>query len=157
MLDFGNPRVLEVNPVTGASTVFATIPVSATLGSAPNAMTFDTQGNVYVSDSFQGIIWQIPPTGGTPVAWVDSPLLRTTGVPPFGANGLDFNHDYSALFVANTGDRDIVKIPVSAGAAGTPAVFVNSVGGADGCPRPTSATATGFTSPISPSTSASSA
>ncbi|HZU84642.1 MAG TPA: SMP-30/gluconolactonase/LRE family protein [Polyangiaceae bacterium] len=132
VIDFGNPRVLLVDPLTGAASVFMTIPVDPTLGASPNAMNFDAQGNVYVSDSFQGIIWRTGPQGGTPVAWVNDPLLRTTGTPPFGANGLDFNHDGSALFVANTGDRRIIRIPVSGGVAGAPAIFVNSIGGPDG-------------------------
>jgi DNA-binding beta-propeller fold protein YncE len=124
-------RVLEVNPTTGMSTVFATIPGGAAAG--PNVLAFDSLGNVYISDSFQGTIWRTGPTGGVPVAWVTDPLLTTTGVPPFGANGLAFNNDESILFVANTGDDTVVKIPVDAGlAAGMPEVFVNSVNGADG-------------------------
>jgi hypothetical protein len=67
---------------------------------------------------------------------VQSPLLRTKGVPPFGANGLRFNQDESAMFVANTGEDTIVKIPATASGsgpvAGTPSVFANSVNGADG-------------------------
>ena len=53
-------------------------------------------------------------------------------MPPFGANGLGFNKAGNALFVANTGNDTIVKIPVTAGSPGTPAVFVNSINGADG-------------------------
>jgi sugar lactone lactonase YvrE len=124
-------RVLEVNPTTGMSTVFTTIPGGAAAG--PNVLTFDSDGNVYISDSFQGVIWRTDPTGGAAVAWVTHPLLTTSGVPPFGANGLAFNNDESILFVANTGNDTVVKIPVGAGfTAGTPEVFVNSVNGADG-------------------------
>ena len=36
------------------------------------------------------------------------------------------------MFVANTGDRRIIRIPVTDGTPGTPTIFVNSVGGADG-------------------------
>ena len=67
-----------------------------------------------------------------------SPLLTTTGVPPFGANGLAFNNGEKALFVANTGNDTVVKIPVvggppgTTGTPGTPVVFVNSINGADG-------------------------
>src|SRR5262249_49454320 len=66
--------------------------------------------------------------------WVDDPLLRTTGVPPFGANGLRFNNAETALFIANTGDDTIVKVPVAPGADGKRhgAVFTNSIDGADG-------------------------
>ncbi len=70
--------------------------------------------------------------GGLATAWVTNPLLTTTGVPPFGANGLGFNKAGNALFVTNTGNDTIVKIPVAAGTAGPPAVFVNSINGADG-------------------------
>ena len=127
VVDFGAGNVLRVDPHNGASSVFAAIP-----GGGLNALAFDRAGNVYVSDSGRGIIWRTGPGGGTPVAWVDHPLLRTTGFPPFGANGLDFNRAEDALFVANTGDDTVIRIPVSAGSPGTPAVFVNSVNGADG-------------------------
>jgi len=55
-------------------------------------------------------------------------------VPPFGANGLAFNRSQTALFVANTGNDTVVKIPVSGLplVAGKPFVFVNSINGADG-------------------------
>jgi sugar lactone lactonase YvrE len=57
---------------------------------------------------------------------VTDPLLTTTGVPPFGANGLAFNQSQTALFVANTGNDTVVKIPVSRSppVAGSPFVFV---------------------------------
>jgi sugar lactone lactonase YvrE len=132
VIDFGNPRVLKVNPFSGESSVFAAIPIDPKLGAGPNALTFDKQGNVYISDSFQGIIWRTGPHGGVPEAWVNSSLLRTSGTPPFGANGLAFNKDGGALFVANTGDDRVIKIPVSGGTPGTPEVFVNSINGADG-------------------------
>jgi DNA-binding beta-propeller fold protein YncE len=69
----------------------------------------------------------------TAALWFADPLLATSGVPPFGANGLAFNNAASALFVANTGNDTIVKIPVDPSRTpGTPAVFVNSINGADG-------------------------
>lgn len=130
VIDFGNKNVLKVDPRNGTSSVFTTIPGGAAAG--PNALAFDRNGNVYVSDSFQGIIWRTGPAGGAPVAWVSHPLLTTTGFPPFGANGLGFNRREDALFVANTGDDRIIRIPVSGGVAGTPEVFTQSINGADG-------------------------
>lgn len=124
----GTGRVLKVDPFSGASSVFMTATGSAGL----NGLTFDAGGNVYVSDSFQGIIWKTGPAGGAGAAWVTSALLTTGGVPPFGANGLAFNKAGDKLFVANTGDDTIVQIPVSGGVPGTPSVFVNSINGADG-------------------------
>jgi len=128
VIDLGKAQVLKVDPANGNSSVFATVTGPAGL----NALTFDQQGNVYISDSFQGIIWKTGPGGGPAVAWVTSPLLTTTGVPGFGANGVGFNKAFSSLFVANTGNDTIVQIPVSGGAPGTPAVLTNSINGADG-------------------------
>jgi sugar lactone lactonase YvrE len=126
--DFGGGQVLSVDPRTGASQVFMTVTGSSGL----NAITFDQAGNVYVSDSFQGIIWKTGSGGGAGTAWVTDPLLTTTGIPPFGANGMEFNHAGNTLFVANTGNDTVVQIPVTNGAPGKPAVFVNSINGADG-------------------------
>ena len=130
VIDFGNARVLKVDPFTGASTVFMTVTGAAGL----NVLTFDDDSNVYVSDSFQGIIWKTGPAGGPGTVWASSPLLTTTGVPPFGANGLAFNKNRTAMFVANTGNDTVVRIPVSGSplVAGPAEVFVNSINGADG-------------------------
>jgi sugar lactone lactonase YvrE len=129
VIDFGQQQVLTVNPVTGASTLF----MKADPGSGLNALTFDAQGNVYVSDSFEGIIWKTGAAGGAATPWVTDEKLKPHGKPPFGANGIAFNNARTAMFVANTGDDTIIKVPVLAnGAAGTPAEFTNSINGADG-------------------------
>jgi DNA-binding beta-propeller fold protein YncE len=66
-------------------------------------------------------------------AWIDDPLLRTTAVPPFGANGLRFNREESALYVANTGNDTVVKIAIAGGSPSGPGtIFTNSINGADG-------------------------
>ncbi|MCA1826299.1 MAG: SMP-30/gluconolactonase/LRE family protein [Myxococcales bacterium] len=129
VLDFGAGKVLRVDPVTGATAVFA-VPADPS-GTGLNALTFDAAGNVYVSDSFRGIIWKTGAAGGTMAAWVTSPLLLPNGVPPFGANGLAFN-SAGVLFVANTANDTVVQIPVANGIPGSPTVFVNSINGADG-------------------------
>ena len=131
VIDFGHKNVLRVDKHTGANTVFT----SATGNAGLNALEFDKQGNVYISDSFQGIIWKTGPAGGAAVPWVQDPLLTTTGTPPFGANGMAFNKAQSALFVANTGDDTLVEIPVVAGNPGKPFIFTNSINGADGVIR----------------------
>jgi sugar lactone lactonase YvrE len=125
--DFGAGNVRSVDPQTGASSVCITVTGSAGL----NALTFDDAGNIYVSDSFQGIIWKASGCGAA-TAWVADPLLLPTGVPPFGANGLKFNKAGDALFVANTATDLLVRIPVSQGVPGTPEPFTYSINGADG-------------------------
>ena len=134
VVDIGQARVHRVtNVYTGAATVF-TAPVGA---QGLNALGFDKAGNVYISDSFRGTVWRTGAGGGAAEDWVTSDLLKVSfppfGFPPFGANGLDFNKSETGLFVANTGNDTIVRIPVMAGGtAGTPAVFTNGINGADG-------------------------
>jgi sugar lactone lactonase YvrE len=92
VLDFGAGKVLAVDPATGSSSVFMTPTMT---GSGLNALTFDKSGNVYVSDSFNGVIWKTGPTGGTPSVWSNDPLLGPGSglTPPFGANGIEFSND----------------------------------------------------------------
>ena len=129
VIDFGNGQVLSVDPVTGAATPFVVMGP----GSGLNGLTFDRAGNVYISDSFQGAIFKAPPTGGAATLWKQDPLLTTTGVPPFGANGLAFDKAESFLFVANLGNDTIVRIANAGGDTGGAAdVLTNSINGADG-------------------------
>jgi DNA-binding beta-propeller fold protein YncE len=89
VIDFGAGKVLKVDPHTGGASDFITL--ASPSGSGLNAMTFDSSGNVYVSDSFNGAIWKSGPSGGLGLTtpWVKNPLLSTAGDPPFGANGAD--------------------------------------------------------------------
>ncbi len=131
VLDFGAGTVLNVNPHTGASTVFAG-PIA---NSGLNALTFDKAGNVYVSDSFNGVIWKIGPHGGSATAWSSDPLLGPgTGLtPPFGANGVEFSNDGEVMFVANTAFHQIIRIPVNPdGTAGEASIFITGINAPDG-------------------------
>lgn len=127
-IDAGAGVVRRVDPQNGAASVFMTAGAGALL----NGIAFDPAGNAYVTDSANGIVWTVGPQGGAGRIWVQDPLLTTTGVPTFGANGIGFNHDYTAAFVANTGNDTILRIPVANRQAGQAAVFVNSINGADG-------------------------
>lgn len=130
VVDYGGKQVLKVDPMTGASSVFIGIPGEK---AAPNGMTFDKKGNIYLTDSFQGTVWKTGPTGGVPMPWVKTDLLISHGfVTPLGANGLAFDHTETALFVGNTGDNTIIRVPVVNGEAGQPEVWVTSISGPDG-------------------------
>jgi sugar lactone lactonase YvrE len=129
VVDYGAAKLLTVDPQTGASSVFMTVS-----GEKPglDGICFDAVGNVYTTDAHQGIIWKVGKDGGEALVWVESPLLKPTRPPPaIGANGLWFNNKQTALFVANTAQDTIVKIPVSGSPLepGTPEVFVNRAGG----------------------------
>src|SRR5262249_3809672 len=128
----GAGKVLNVDPVSGASSVFFTAPLA---NSGLNALTFDRAGNVYVSDSFNGVIWKTGAAGGTATAWSSDPLLGPgTGLTPgFGANGVEFNNAGTTLFVANTAFHQIIQIPVkSDGTAGQASIFITGINAPDG-------------------------
>jgi streptogramin lyase len=131
ILDFGAGKVLHVDPVTGLSSVF----IGPIANSGLNALTFDKAGNVYVSDSFNGVIWKTGPTGGAFSPWSSDPLLRPgTGLtPPFGANGVEFNNAGTVMFVANTAFHQIIQIPVKPdGSADTASIFITGINAPDG-------------------------
>jgi len=103
----------------------------------PNALVFDKDGNLYISDSFQGAVFKIAKAAGCNVntcnveTFSHDPLFATAGFPPFGANGLAFNKDETALFVANTGDDRVLKVELVSGLRKV-SVFAESLNGADG-------------------------
>ncbi len=102
--------------------------------SVPNAMVFDSHGNLYVSDSFQGAIFRVDNAASckTPCPMVTvahDPLLATAGFPPFGANGLALSGDESVLFIANTGDDRVLALTLGTSRI---SVFTDGIDGADG-------------------------
>lgn len=64
--DLGNGSIFKWNPATNVTTLVAALGGSA----GPNAICFDAAGNVYVSDSFQGIIWKTDKNGSGLTQWV---------------------------------------------------------------------------------------
>ena len=116
----GNGRLLKVDPRSGAVTVLAT-----GFG-APNAITQDHRGLLYVSDSFAGAIYTVDPAGGATTLWKADPLLLPHGFPPFGANGVAFDRTQNFLYVANTADDRILRIAVNGdGSAGAISIFAD--------------------------------
>src|SRR6266481_736723 len=144
--DLGKGVVWKVDPTTQTTSMFMQAP-TIIAGKSPglNALTFDKSGNVYVSDSFQGVIWRTGPSGGTPTAWyaptnpgqndllLPDPNAGEILSPPFGANGIAFNNGGTALFALNTAYNSIVKIPVKTdGSAGTAVTFTTGLNAPDG-------------------------
>jgi sugar lactone lactonase YvrE len=154
--NFGAQRIERISAAFNSATaveVVATFPVTApppprtehnpdgsvdtiTFGAnifAPNGLVFDKVGNLYVSDSFHGAIFRIANaaacTSCVATLVKQDPLLATAGFPPFGANGIAFNSDESALFIANTGDDRVLKLNMNTLAV---TIFAESINGADG-------------------------
>ena len=144
--DLGLGAVWRVDPKhERASLFFQASSIIAGKSPGLNAIAFDKSGNVYISDSFQGAIWRTDANGKHPTAWYaptnasQNDLLLPDAnageilIPPFGANGIEFNNEGTALFVANTAYHSIVKIPVNAdGSAGTGATFTTGINAPDG-------------------------
>ena len=142
--DLGLGKVWRVDPRSQSIESFMQAPtVNPPVGPGLNALTIDKNGNVYVSDSFQGIIWQTGPDGGQPTPWYSptnqNDLLLPTAnddqplIPPFGANGIEFNNEGTAMFAMNTAYHSIIKIPVNPnGSAGNGVTFTTGLNAPDG-------------------------
>ena len=115
-----NGRLLRIDPSSHQITTLATGFAAA------NAIAQDRHRNLFVSDSFLGTISKVAPDGSSNVIWASNPLLTTTGFPPFGANGVAFDRNQEFLYVANTGDSRVLRIPVLAdGSAGPVEIFAD--------------------------------
>jgi len=115
-----NGRFLRVDPSTHAVTVLASGFAAA------NAIAEDAAGNFFISDSFAGTITKVAHDGSSQRIWKQDVLLTTQGQPPFGANGVAFDRLQRFLYVANTGDSRVLRIPVLAdGSAGPVEIFAD--------------------------------
>lgn len=102
----------------------------------PNAIAFDPNGDMFVTDTAEGAVWYIP-SGGEAQLWVQDPLMEGNedygfGV-PVGANGIAYYE--GAFYVANTEIGQIVKILINEdGTAGVPELLMAdpALVGADG-------------------------
>jgi sugar lactone lactonase YvrE len=119
-----------------------------------NALAFDHNGNLYVSETFSlddpspydcdltgggvspevgygdGGIWVVP-RGGTAELWLRDPMLSgMCGFPipyPVGANGIAYRD--GTIYVSNTEAAQVLRIPVERdGSAGLPSVFAQVTG-----------------------------
>jgi sugar lactone lactonase YvrE len=121
-----NPVVYVVHP-DQSKQVIATFPIGGLL----NGMTPDDDGNLYIADSFAGVIWRVSSAGGTPVVWIDlhAPGSLQGGL---GPNGIKFDKHQRNLYVTLMMLQEIVRIPIDRdGQAGTPEVFVNNITSSD--------------------------
>lgn len=122
-----NNGVWHVDAVSGEAELIARLP------SRTVANGLDLQrGQIYIADTFGGMIWRAFHDGGAAEIWADHPLLERPADAIFpGPNGLKvFRNE---VYVANSATAQIVAFPIlPSGAAGEPRVHADMPGG-EGC------------------------
>ena len=129
------PRVVVLNPRTGAQRYYAefrdvpsctaagrTTDCSATnvdAPAAPNFAAFGRDGNLYVTDIEQALIWRLPPRAGRAEVWFTDPRLES----PFGPNGIQVMAGGRSLMFAVTGTN-----PSAGGAPSSGALYKLPIG-----------------------------
>lgn len=99
----------------------------------PNVLEFDSQDNMYVSDTTGSPVWKIDRQANV-IKWDSDPLLMGA-VPPgtplgmsIGANGVNLDPEGKNLYVSVSEFARIVRIPVNQdGSAGAAEVFVEDM------------------------------
>ena len=82
--------------------LYAPFPPPPSTGALPNDLAFDGDGNLYVTDSFQGLIYKIPPGGGAPLVWFQDARLLGHPAIPIGVNGIRIDKNDKNVFVTVT-------------------------------------------------------
>ena len=117
VLDRAPPRVLMIDPNTGAQAIYATFhevapcgqggtpgDCSATvtdLAAFPDYLVFAPDGTLYVTDIQQALLWRVPPGGGEAEVWLTDARLEGA----FGPNGIQFLPDGETLLFVQTGSQ----------------------------------------------------
>ncbi|GCA73810.1 hypothetical protein MiTe_00630 [Microcystis aeruginosa NIES-2520] len=129
-LDVWNGDVLEYNlPLTNLSTPTHTYHICGGFASlfsgqgkfcGLNAIEIISDGKLLISDNGasnfgqnQGNIYYLDRANSTSGIFFSNSALDPLGFPPFGVNGLAFNHDKSALFLANMSTDTIYKLDLT--------------------------------------------
>ncbi|MEZ5407345.1 MAG: SMP-30/gluconolactonase/LRE family protein [Acidimicrobiales bacterium] len=113
----------------------ALVPGTGAMG-LPNAVTVDSAGRIYATDSAAGAVWRAAGPSAPASVWISDPLLAGTGElvgAPLGANGIDVRG--RTVYVAVTEGGRVVAVPIGRnGAAGNPSVVSDdpALAGIDG-------------------------
>lgn len=105
----------------------------------PNDLTFDKQGNMYITESISGSIYKVARNSSTPQLWLQAPELlgdiAVSPVPfPIGVNGITYDDDSDSVIVANSQVPAIIEIEDDCGQAGALSIIASGehLRGADG-------------------------
>jgi sugar lactone lactonase YvrE len=119
-VDVARKAVMRLDPAGGQPERFAGSPVDGRELELPNAIAFDRDGRLYVTDSHSttepgGGLYRLDPDGRG-VLWSEGPFLFANGVAVAPAG--------DAVYVAETWSRQVTRIPVLGdGSAGAPELF----------------------------------
>ncbi|HEX8086274.1 MAG TPA: hypothetical protein VF529_18435 [Solirubrobacteraceae bacterium] len=137
--DVNPARVLRIDPVTGAQSTYATLPnrIPCSQGGPagncssedmqfgdrpplPNGAAFGADGSLYVTDTAQGLIWKVPPGGGSASVWYTNPALASY----IGPNGIRLMADQRTLMFVHSNSQPpgaadgllgaVYKLPIQA-------------------------------------------
>jgi DNA-binding beta-propeller fold protein YncE len=108
-------------------------------GEFPNDLTFDTAGNMYITESIAGAVYKVAAGSAARELWIQDPLLvgdpAVSPVPfPIGANGIAYDDETGTVLVANSQVPAIIEIDDDGGAPGGAHVLASGehLRGADG-------------------------
>jgi sugar lactone lactonase YvrE len=108
-----DPRVVVLDPASGRQKVYARFRDVAPCDSpaagdcsqtrldgpaGPDYATFSANGDLYVTDIDQALIWKVPKGGGPPQVWLTDARLESL----YGPNGIQFMADGRTLLFVNT-------------------------------------------------------
>ena len=104
---------MELNAANTQS-VYATFPPSP--NSLLNDLAFDENGNLYVTDSFAGLIYKVPAGGGAAQVWFQDARLLGNPQLPFGVNGIRVDKKGKRIYFSVTVRQDfsgaIYRLPL---------------------------------------------
>jgi sugar lactone lactonase YvrE len=121
LLDQSPPRVLKLDPRTGAQSswaTFSTVPICkgalrsdctygpSGTGPEPDFATWGPDGSLYVTDYNQDLIWRVPPGGGKATVWFTDPRLNGLIVGPAGIQLLADGH--TLMFDTGAGGSNLL-------------------------------------------------
>ena len=120
-----NHGIWQIDPVKGEKHLLVKMPYDSVI----NGIDIHN-GYIFAADTFKGLLWRAPVTGGEPVLWADHQLLKR---PPDcdprypGPNGLRFYEQkwVPEIYVAVSATGNIIAIPIKPnGLAGEPRIHV---------------------------------
>lgn len=101
-------RLIGIDRITGKKTDDIDLSKLVPGNHFANDLTFDSQKNAYVTDSFSNVIYKITPSGQASV-FADSPIFKTEGI---GLNGIVY-HSSGYLLTVSSGTGAIYKIDIN--------------------------------------------